>query len=186
MLSLARPIHVQPLLEFKTIAHTDVFAHACAPAPKLGEFTFELYVKLEKIGEITFELYVKLEKIASWCLPRWPRHGCFPLLYLSLCIVERFVGCTFAHAHTHTHRHVGAQSLSSEQIHLRTLALKVCLPNRYAYRTDIPTHVVDQSLSSEQIRILSRLSIKVCLPTLDTHTHVEQHISKWALGDCLP
>ena len=142
MLSLARPIHVQPLLEFKTIAHTDVFAHACAPAPKLGEFTFELYVKLEKIGKFTFELYVQLEKIASWCLPRWPRHVCFPLLYLSLCIVERFVGCTFAHAHTHTH--------------IGMLALKVCLPNRYVYRTDTPTHVVDQTLSSEQIRILSR------------------------------
>ena len=134
MLSLARPIHVQPLLEFKTIAHTDVFAHACAPAPKLGEFTFELYVKLEKI--------------ASWCLPRWPRHVCFPLLYLSLCIVERFVGCTFAHAHTHTH--------------IGMLALKVCLPNRYTYARWRSKFVFRTDTHTEQIH-LRTLSIKVCL-----------------------
>ena len=147
MLSLALPIHVQPLLEFKTIAHTDVFAHACAPAPKLGEFTFELYVKLEKIGEITFELYVK-QKIASWCLPRWPRPVCFPLLYLSLCIVERFVGCTFAHAHTHTH--------------IGMLALKVCLPNRYTYARWRSKFVFRTDTHTEQIH-LRTLSIKVCL-----------------------
>ena len=159
MLSLACPIHVQPLLEFKTIAHTDVFAHACAPAPKLGEFTFELYVKLEKIGEITFELYVKLEKIASWCLPRWPRHVCFPLLYLSLCIVERFVGCTFAHAHTHT---------------------SACWRSKFVFRTDTPTHVGAQSLSSEQIRIPNRYTYARCRSkfVFRTDTHIEQVVDQ--------
>ena len=161
MLSLARPIHVQPLLEFKTIAHTDVFAHACAPAPKLGEFTFELYVKLEKIGEITFELYVKLEKIASWCLPRWSRPVCFPLLYLSLCIVERFVGCTFAHAHTHTHT-------------------SACWRSKFVFRTDTPTHVGAQSLSSEQIRIPNRYTYARCRSkfVFRTDTHIEQVVDQ--------
>jgi hypothetical protein len=92
-------------------------------------------------------------------LPRWPRHVCFPLLYLSLCIVERFVGCTFAHAHTHT---------------------SACWRSKFVFRTDTPTHVGAQSLSSEQIRIPNRYTYARCRSkfVFRTDTHIEQVVDQ--------